>query len=278
MSITSPIPVLRGSGDSVLQSDGDALLLRRADEEARIPLAAIGRVRAEGRAVEVVLVAADGAEAAVHRVDGVSGAAATVFAEAVNRTLPERAEGAALFDGSALVTVRTLSDSEEPGRGLSQRDLKRLVIGLFLALLLASVANGVFGGSVGIAVLVFLSGSVGAAITLFGIGGLWVQFERWRLPRYGITVIARKHPEQYRTYIYTDTDGVARTLYGRSEEPEIEVAYHPRNPRNAVVRLSPGKLVFDSLFSLAILLFGLAVDTGTAIMAVGNFLGEYTDF
>lgn len=275
MSITSPIPVLRGSGGSVLQSDGDALVLRRSDEEARIPLAAVGLVRAEGRAVEVVLVAPEGTEAAVHRVDGVSGAAATAFAEAVNRSLPERTDGEAAVDGSSLVTVRTLT--EDPG-DTGVRRVKRAAIAVAALLLAVSVANGVLGGSVGIAVLVLLGGAVGAAITLFGVGAVWVHVELWRLPRYGITVVAQKHPEQYRTYIYTDTHGVSRTMYGKSSKPEIEVAYHPRNPRNAVVCPTRGKLIFDSLFALAILGFGLLVDTGIAIMAIGNFQGQYTDF
>ncbi|MER6996970.1 hypothetical protein [Streptomyces sp. NPDC000410] len=79
-------------------------------QEPRISLAAIARVRAEGRAVAVELTAPAGAAPAVHRVEGVSEAAGTVFADAVNDALPERADGDETDDGSTLVTTRTLND------------------------------------------------------------------------------------------------------------------------------------------------------------------------
>ncbi|MFD8009490.1 hypothetical protein [Streptomyces sp. NPDC058955] len=60
MPMTSPIPVLRGAGDAVLRSDGDALLLSRPDEETRIPLRAVRRVRTEGGTVVVELTAPEG--------------------------------------------------------------------------------------------------------------------------------------------------------------------------------------------------------------------------
>ncbi|MFH8519722.1 hypothetical protein ACH4CE_32485 [Streptomyces gelaticus] len=44
MSTAPPIPVLRGSSGTVLQFDGDALVLRRTAEEVRIPLLAIRRI------------------------------------------------------------------------------------------------------------------------------------------------------------------------------------------------------------------------------------------
>ncbi|MEV0452844.1 hypothetical protein [Streptomyces sp. NPDC050600] len=88
MPITSPIPVLRGSGGVVLQAEDDDLVLTRGREETRIPLQAVRTVRAEGRTVAVELTAPAGSTPAVHRVGGVSEVAATVFADAVNASLP----------------------------------------------------------------------------------------------------------------------------------------------------------------------------------------------
>ncbi|MFE2561179.1 hypothetical protein ACFXGT_35250, partial [Streptomyces sp. NPDC059352] len=100
MSTTSPIPVLRGSGGVVLQAEDDDLVLTRGREKTRIPLRAVRRVRTEGRAVAVELTAPPGSTPAVHRIGGVSEAAATMFADAVN-ALPERAdESAEAADGS----------------------------------------------------------------------------------------------------------------------------------------------------------------------------------
>ncbi|MCJ0874478.1 hypothetical protein [Streptomyces sp. AP-93] len=85
--------------------------------ETRIPLQAVRRIHAEGSAVAVELTAPAGTTPAVHRVGGVSEAAATFFADAVNATLPERAEEAGeTADGSALVTVRALTEPEQDRR------------------------------------------------------------------------------------------------------------------------------------------------------------------
>ncbi|MFE5796864.1 IS5 family transposase [Streptomyces sp. NPDC056503] len=86
--------------------------------ETRIPLQAVRRVRAEGSAVAVELTAPAGTTPAVHWVDAMSEAAATVFADAVNATLPDRAEEAReSADGSALVTVRALTEPEQDRTG-----------------------------------------------------------------------------------------------------------------------------------------------------------------
>ncbi|MFD3874485.1 hypothetical protein [Streptomyces sp. NPDC058623] len=116
MPITSPLPVAQGGKKTVLRSDDGALLLSRPHEELRIPLAAIERVRAEGRSVTVELTAAVGVTPAVRRVGGVSEAAARAFADAVNRALPERAEEDVVVDGSGLVITRVLSESQADRR------------------------------------------------------------------------------------------------------------------------------------------------------------------
>jgi hypothetical protein len=107
MSITSPIPVLQNDAGSELRSLGEELLLRHPYEEVRIPLAAIARVRAEGRQVAVELRAPADLEPTVYRMADVSGAAASVFADTVNAALPDRADGVETVDGSTLVSPST---------------------------------------------------------------------------------------------------------------------------------------------------------------------------
>ncbi|MFC9342039.1 hypothetical protein ACFT0G_12645 [Streptomyces sp. NPDC057020] len=66
--------VLLGSDDTALRFEEGAVHLRRADGEHRIPLAAVGRVRAEGQVVEVRLTAADEDDETAYRVEGASSA------------------------------------------------------------------------------------------------------------------------------------------------------------------------------------------------------------
>jgi hypothetical protein len=108
-SITPSIPVVQGSGKTFLQyaHEDEALLLSRRHDETRIPLAAIARVRAEGRALAVELTTPAGTVPAVHRIDGVSEAAATMFASALNAALPEAAGRDTTADGSALIETQT---------------------------------------------------------------------------------------------------------------------------------------------------------------------------
>ncbi|MFJ3501763.1 MULTISPECIES: hypothetical protein [unclassified Streptomyces] len=63
-------------------------------------------VRAEGRAVTIEIIGPAGSTPAVHRIGGVIEAAATVFADVVNASLPERADGSAeTADGIAPDTL-----------------------------------------------------------------------------------------------------------------------------------------------------------------------------
>ncbi|XIE78455.1 hypothetical protein AB6O49_10535 [Streptomyces sp. SBR177] len=117
MPISSPIPVLQGDRGTELRSSGEELVLRRRDAELRIPFAAIARVRAARREVAVELTAPAGTEPTVHRIEDVSAAAASVFAEAVNAALPERAPGEETVDGATLVVTRSLVFDAEDGEG-----------------------------------------------------------------------------------------------------------------------------------------------------------------
>ncbi|MFD7305304.1 hypothetical protein ACFV83_31015, partial [Streptomyces pharetrae] len=130
MSIASPIPVLRSSGGTLLQFDDDALVLRRATEELRIPLRAIRRIRSEGRAVAVELTAPAGTAPAVHRIDDVSEAAVALFVDAVNAALTMCTEEADAVDGSTLVTARALTKSAEERRK-RRRKIWAFAVGLF---------------------------------------------------------------------------------------------------------------------------------------------------
>ncbi|MFE5937168.1 hypothetical protein ACFQ69_17455 [Streptomyces sp. NPDC056470] len=95
MPSTSPIPVLRGSGGVVLQVEDDDLVLTGGRKKTRIPFRAVLSVWAQGRAVTIELTAPAGSTPAVYRIGGMGEAAATVFADVVNASLPERADGSA---------------------------------------------------------------------------------------------------------------------------------------------------------------------------------------
>jgi hypothetical protein len=266
MSITSPIPVLQGSRGTVLRSDGGALLLSRPHEELRIPLVAIERVRAEGRSVAVELTAAAGAAPAVCRVGGVSEAAARVFADAVNRALPERAEEDAVVDGSDLVITRVLTESPAERR---QRVLRRGVLAVALAIVALALTIGIReGGPLGVilAVVYLLNGAVAAVATALGAAGLWMAYWGWYLTRHGITVDAENAADtpgrlgSSGTYVYTDTAGVSRTVDGRTGAETIQVAYDPQDPGKVAVRRSGLRRVGHLVLSLGCLCVGLALD------------------
>ena len=211
MSITPSIPVLRGSKDTVFRFDSEELILRQGGQEHRIPLAAVARVRAERRAVEVALTAPAGAAPAVHGVEGVSEAAALAFAEAVTALLPPAAEGASDVDGAALVTTRAAEREPETPMEELRRRVKWIVLGSVLAITAMSVLVSVVAHPI-MLIFVWLTGGVGfpfaGAVALLLPGLL----ERWRLPRHGITVTAdyahlREEPS---LYLYADLDGNTR--------------------------------------------------------------------
>ncbi|MFE7553195.1 DUF3592 domain-containing protein [Streptomyces gardneri] len=224
MSATSlPTFVLRGSDGSVLRCQDGAVTFRRAGEEHHIPLAAIGRVRAEGRAVTVELTAPEGAEPTAYGVTDVSEAAATAFAEAVDAALPERAA-----DGAALVTTHEVAVPATARRGA-----------VAVAAAVPVVALGAFVGATGrgedavvfgLAVLAIVLGGWLARVTGRGL------YRMWRLPRHGITVVAElsHHTNTTRVYRYEDTAGDSHTYTDPVGGQHIELSYDPRDPATAI--------------------------------------------
>lgn len=267
----------------MLRCDGDALVLRRSTEEVRIPFAAIGRIRAEGRAVAVELTALGGAVPAVHRLDGVSAASAHVFASAVTGSLPPRAQDAEAVDGSALVTVEAVTESVGERRA---RWAKRGGIAVVLGFVALAVAMGISGGNAGrwaVGVMVAIAGPFAAAIAAVGVGGMWLAYEQWYLPRYGITVEAVRASDtsdllgRSGNYTYTDTSGAVRRIYVKGSAATVPISYHPAKPATAAVCHSWGRKLWDTVFALGVLLFGLAVLAGVVVLVVGAFQGVYDD-
>ncbi|MEU8526334.1 hypothetical protein AB0C77_12170 [Streptomyces sp. NPDC048629] len=275
MSITSPIPVLQGDRDTELRADGTDLLLRRRDDELRIPLAAIAHVRAERRVVAVELTAPAGVEPVVYRIEDVSAAGATVFADVVNAALPERAEGTETIDGSSLVVTRSLrsaadvdeeaeEDEDLEGPGLFAAD-PWLRHTLCVAAGLLAVAVGVAGQSWSRGIATLLLGQAGAVVihvTLMLIMCWWLP---WYLPRYGITVDAEQVYRSGTTALaYTDADGVTRHIQGLAQNGTARVAYSPRKPQVAVVS-RPLKIAAGEL-TMFLFMAGIA-----ALLAYGTY-------
>ncbi|MFG3507104.1 hypothetical protein ACGF5F_16515 [Streptomyces sp. NPDC047821] len=117
MSTTPSAPILRGSGGAALRHEDDALTLRRGNEEIRIPLQAVRDVVPDRRAVAVELRVPAGGTPVTHRIDGVSEAAADLFAMAVNAALADLPEPDPSFDGAALVTTRKGLSGDGDGCG-----------------------------------------------------------------------------------------------------------------------------------------------------------------
>ncbi|MET8748300.1 hypothetical protein [Streptomyces sp. NPDC004728] len=284
MSITSPIPVLRSSSGTVLQFDGDALVLRRKAEEIRIPLLAVRLIRSEGRAVAVELTAPAGTAPSIHRVEDVSEAAVTLFADAVNAALPMRTEEAETVDGSTLVTAHALIESWEEGlksRRKRRRKIWVLAVGLFFFAL--ALAVGIHGEWT-IALEILLVGPFGAGSIAFGAMGADNVYRKWYLPRNGITVEAGRAGNthilggRFGTYVYTDLHGVSRSVYTRSSAPIVQVAYHPDKPYFVTVCESRSSTAGDAAFAMVLLLFGLGVEGVVITLAVAALLGIYPGY
>jgi len=278
MSITSPIPVLQGDKGTELRSEGEELLLRRPDDEVRIPLTAIARVHAEGRIVAVELTSPAGVESTLYRIEGVSRAAASAFAGAVNAALPERAAGEEAIDGSTLVTIRSLrsaddeDDEEDAIRGWSHYKWAMRVVGV--ALVAFSVTVGIAGEHVGRAVAVLLVGGVGAMFTFAVVFALGLAWENWYLPRHGITVDAQSVWLDGRDgYAYMDTSGKIHPFTGPSSKDDetIRVAYSPRRPSTAVPCEGWGRQVKDLLLAVILLAIAAPVVYGAIALALPAF-------
>lgn len=232
------------------------------------------------------LTAPAGTPSAVHRVDGVSEAAATFFADAVNATLPERADEAGEADGSALVTVRAVSETQrgvESQQVRGTRTLRRWVGAVALVTVVLAVAVWMAAPAI-IALPILVVLPVGATATTLGIMGLKKARDEWYLPRKGITVEAVQHENMAdlfgRTgnYVYTDMHGNSRAVYAQKRAGVIQVAYHPHNPGNVAVCQSLLHRCVWTMVGAGIFLFGLALGFLVVALAVGAFLGLYDDY
>ncbi|MFE5509065.1 hypothetical protein ACFQ9J_00335 [Streptomyces sp. NPDC056529] len=231
MTTTPSIPVVQGAKKTSLQFDGDALLLSRPHEEARIPLAAVGRVLAEGRSVTVELTAPAGAVPSAHRIDGTSEAAATMFAAAVNAALPEVAGRDTTADGAGLVEARTLSPN---WRARKLRTIKRGSYALLGALVVAGVLVCVLGDPFVLIPLV-LGGVVGTAALAAGANAFANWYREWRLVRHGVTTFAAENPQEPGTYLYVDPAGLIRHVFTWPGRMGVKISYDSRDPGNVVL-------------------------------------------
>ena len=255
---TASTPVLRGRGGAVLRQEGDALTLRRDDEETRIPLRAVRFVAPDGPAVVLELRAPDGASGAGYRVDGVNHAAAALFATAVNDAVAALPEPDLALDGAALVTTRSLRPEPTPRTPASAGAVARGVfwivvsLGPGLATLIGTSALFVAHGEPG---FLLLSIPMGIVTVLFNITSA-ATTERvtkmWLLPRRGITVMAVRTnpPGRKGVYAYTDPRGETHRYDRDASAHEIEIAYHPDDPTDRVGVYPVYVRVFASLGTL----------------------------
>ncbi|MEX0170661.1 hypothetical protein [Streptomyces sp. LMG1-1-1.1] len=266
MSILPSVPPLRGPQGTGLRVEGQALLLRRPQEEVHIPLRAVGRVRAEGRAVAIELTAAPGAVPAVHRFEDVDEAAAAAFADAVNAALPEEPEA---VDGTPYLSGTRLGDQH------ATRLFRRLKqMGLYGSLVIVALSVLVCVTGHAVALLAIIpSGFFGLLFLVLGTGGGYPSYEEWQLRRHGVTVAADRVPGQPGQYVYVDPMGLHRTVRKFAPTWTIDVAYDPRDPGRVVVLRSRTMRWLDITLAGAGLLIGFLGAAGAVTAAVLALLG-----
>ncbi|MFD4131264.1 hypothetical protein [Streptomyces goshikiensis] len=272
MSIKPAIPVLRGRKDTDLRVTDEELVLRQAHQEHHIPFSAIARVHAEQRAVEVRLTAPAGTAPTVYRVEDVSAAAATVFAQSVNAVLaPNASESPASVDGSTLVTTRTATREPETEREALRRRVKWLVAGSVLAIVAMSVLVSVVAHPINI-IFVVLCGVPGFTFSISAAFMVPQAVRPWQLPRHGITVTADNAHDaaQPSLYLYSDLDGNTLKYFDTSGRPSIEVSYDPREPAKAVRADGTGRW--------GPALFPLAAGAAGLLLLVLFFATPFMDF
>lgn len=286
MSISSPVPVLRGDRGIELRSTGEELLLRRPDAELRIPFAAIARVHAERRDILLELTAPAGADPTVYRVSDVSAAAAGVFADAVNAALPEPAADEETVDGSTLVVTRSLVIGDE-GEDEDEADENLVKVGLpshgiqlmytgCAAVAALAVVVGVLGGDWSRAIATLLLGATGVAFSFFVVMMFGMAWRDWYLPHYGITVEGRqvfREDDGDTVHAFVATDGVTRHILGHDKGKTVRIAYHPENPAYAVVCSPTGDTVLVLVVSTVAAVIAGFMDYGTYQLVLPAFTG-----
>ncbi|MFI9207285.1 hypothetical protein ACIGW7_03945 [Streptomyces sp. NPDC053253] len=271
MSITPSIPVVQGRAKTTLQYEGDALLLSRRHDEVRIPLAAVAQVRAEGRSLTVELTAPAGATSYAHRIDGVSEAAAVMFAAAVNAALPGTAGRDTAADGTALVETR---DRPVSRRERKTRLIKRWAAATLGLLVLLCVLVAVAGQPIGI--LIYTpAGLVAAASSVAGVVALTDWHREWRLMRHGITAFAAEVPERPGQYLYVDPAGMIRNVFTWPGGMAVKVSYDPQDPGNVVLPRRAFSRRVELCGGLFFAGLGLATFASLIALTVGVLLGTF---
>ncbi|MEV6552016.1 hypothetical protein AB0M57_25390 [Streptomyces sp. NPDC051597] len=284
MSISSPVPVLRGDRGIELRSTGEELLLRRPDAELRIPFAAIARVHAERRGIHLELTAPAGVDPTVYRVSDVSAAAAGVFADAVNAALPERTADEERADGSTLVVIRSLvigdEGEDEADENLVQVGLPshgiRLMYAGCVAIAALAVVVGVLDGDWSRAIATLLLGATGVACSSLVVMLVAMVWRDWYLSRYGITVEGRqvfREDDGNTAHAFSATDGVTRYILGHNKGKPVRIAYKPENPAYAVVCPSTGDRVLMLVVSVVAAAVAGLMNYGTYQLALPAFTG-----
>ncbi|SED41283.1 hypothetical protein [Streptomyces sp. TLI_105] len=268
MSITPSTPVVQGAKKTSLRLDGDAVLLSTPHEEARVPLAAIERIRAEGRSVTVELTAPSGTTRYVHRIAGASEAGAAMFAETVNAALPGVAGRDTTADGTVLVETRTLPMSR---RTRKLRRIMGLSAGALGLLVVACVLVAVAGEPVAMVALV-PGGLVLTGALAIGANALANWYREWRLIRHGITTFAAEVPDRPGMYLYTDPAGLIRHVFTWAGGIAVKVSYDPVDPGNVVLPRTAlfrrGELALGLFFTL----FALVGFAALATLTVAAFV------
>ena len=239
MSTTPSAPVLRGSGGAVLRYEGDALTLRRGDDEIWIPLQAVRDVIPDRRAVTVELRVPAGGTPVTHRIRGVSEAAAGLFATGVGTALAALPEPDPSFDGASLVTTRSL---RTPGPSLSIGEKAKhytwqlIAFGPGLVTLILTCVLFIMHGDAGMLILAVPMGIVTVLFNAASAAATDGTLRMWRLPRRVITVMAvRTSPHgEPGTYEYTDPSGQTHSYDRNTYASQIEISYHPGRPGHPV--------------------------------------------
>jgi hypothetical protein len=269
MSITPSIPVVQGSKKTSLQYDGDALFLHRPHEEVRIPLAAVARVRAQGRSVVVELTAPTEAEPVAHRIDGVSQAGAAMFVATVNASLPGVAGRDTTVDGSALVEAQTWPRSRRERKARLVKLWSAAAVGLVVVLcVLISLA----GEAVGVVLFVPMGGAAAASLVGSGVA-LSSWYREWRLTRHGITTFAAEVPGEPGMYLYTDPAGLIRNVFTWAGLVTVKVSYDPRDPGNVILPRAALVRRRELCLGLFLAFCGLFMFASMVLMTVEAFLG-----